>query len=340
MRFRLKLRPSLRGPASGVGIRSGTASRSIKESEVKSRALVVLLLLGAPSLVAGQLIGPNDFDYPPLPYEARFFYGPDSLQHADLRLPDGPGPHPVAVVLHGGCWQGWHRYRHIERVAEALTSAGWATWNLAHRQAVDSGGGWPGTFDDVAGGTDFLREAAQEYPLDLNTVVTIGHSAGGHLALWVAARPRIPEGSELYSATPLPIAGVVSLAGIPDLRTHFEQEPGPSGERSCGDGVTLLLGGTPASVPERYRQASPAALLPLGVPQLLLHGVEDLGIPVAQVEAYAQRARSSGDSVRLVTIPNAGHFELMAPTSSTWESSVKAPLLEFLSDVQARSRQP
>jgi len=299
-----------------------------------SRTLITAFLCVSPGLAAGQHLGPGDFDYPPIPYDARFSYGPDTLQHADLRLPAGPDPHPVAVVIHGGCWQGWHGYRQIERVAEALTKSGWATWNLSHRQAVDPGGGWPGTFEDVAAGTDFLRKAAEQYPLDLSTVVTIGHSAGGHLALWTAARHRLHEDSELYSADPLAIAGVVSLAGVADLRVHFAQEG-----RLCRDGVTLLMEGTPVTAPDHYAQGSPAELLPLRVPQLLLHGVDDPSVPIAHVEAYAELARRSGDRVRLVVIPDAGHFEVMAPTSPAWKASVDGPLFAFLSEVRAASGQ-
>jgi acetyl esterase/lipase len=290
--------------------------------------LVGALLL-APHGATAQLLGPGAFDYPPIEYDARIYYGPDTLQHADLRVPSGPGPHPVAVILHGGCWQGWHRYRQIEWVAEALTREGWATWNLSHRQVVDEGGGWTGTFDDVAAGIDTLRSVATSYSLDLSSVVTVGHSAGGHLALWAAARPLIPGDAPLHSTAPLPIAGVISLAGIPDLVEHFRQE-----SRLCQEGVTLLLGGTPASVPERYAQASPSEMLPLGVPQLLLHGTDDPSVPVRQVEAYAAEARSLGDQVELVVVQGAGHFEMMAPRSDTWRTSLIGPLRRFLNSLR------
>ena len=170
-----------------------------------------------------QHLGAEDFEFDAIPYQARIQYGPDKLQHADLRLPSGTGPFPVAVVIHGGCWSGLHRYQHVERVAQSLTKKGWASWNMSHRQAVDPGGGWPGTFLDIAAGIDSLRSEEAEYSLDLSTVVTIGHSAGGHLALWAATRTRIPVESDLYLPNPVSISGTVSLAGIADLEAHSKQ---------------------------------------------------------------------------------------------------------------------
>ncbi len=292
--------------------------------------LFQFLLIVAPQAVFGQYLGPGDFEFPPIDYDLRASYGAGEHQHGDLRLPEGPGPHPVAVVLHGGCWQGWHTYRHIERLAQKLTEHGWATWNLEHRQAIEEGGGWPGTFLDVGRGTDYLRKVAEDVPLDLSRVVAVGHSAGGHLALWLAARPGLSPDSELAMSDALPIAGAVSLGGVADLRAHFAQP-----ERLCGDGVVQLMGGAPEDVAGRYALGSPMELLPLGVPQLLLHGIDDPSVPVALVERYAQRASELGDSVELVIIDRAGHFEVMAPESDRWPS-VEEPLLRFLERIDRR----
>jgi hypothetical protein len=136
------------------------------------RALVFVLCATACS-ASRQYLGPNDFEHPPIPYDARIAYGPDSLQHGDLRLPQGPGPYPVAIVIHGGCWRAWHTHRHVERLAQTLTQAGWATWNLEYRAVDQPGGGWPGTLLDVGAGADHLREAAKRFPLDLNRVNTL-----------------------------------------------------------------------------------------------------------------------------------------------------------------------
>src|SRR5439155_8576098 len=142
----------------------------------------------------------------------------DSLQFGELRLPKGRGPFPVAIVIHGGCWRSDYDLKHVGPLAGALTERGIATWTIEYRRIGDPGGGWPGTFEDVAQAADHLRALARRYPLDLHHVVAIGHSAGGHLALWLAARPGLPPDAALASADPLPISGVVGLAAISDLR--------------------------------------------------------------------------------------------------------------------------
>jgi acetyl esterase/lipase len=276
-----------------------------------------------------QYLGPDDFEHPPIPYTARFAYGPDTLQHADLRLPKGTGPFPVAVVVHGGCWRAWHTCRHMEEVAQCLTDKGWATWNVEYRTVDRPGGGWPGTFLDVGAATDYLRELAAEFPVDLTHVVAVGHSAGGHLALWLAARPRIPSGTQLYLGDPLQMAGVVSLAGIPDLRRYYETQ-----NDACGEGVRLVVGGPPDSASSRYVEASPAELLPLRVPQLLIHGEADKNVPLVNAQTYARRAREHGDHLDLAVIPRAAHFELMAPRAKAWER-IEGPLVAFLASIHS-----
>src|SRR5438132_9320670 len=118
----------------------------------------------------------------------RIAYGPDRFQFGDLRLPSGSGPRPVAIVIHGGFWREKYDLEYIVPVCEALTAAGVVTWNLEYRRIGNAGGGWPGTFEDVAAGADHLHSLAHEFNLDLNRVIAIGHSAGGHLAFWLASR--------------------------------------------------------------------------------------------------------------------------------------------------------
>jgi acetyl esterase/lipase len=239
----------------------------------------------------------------------------DPLQFGDLRLPKGAGPFPVVVVIHGGCWVSrLATLQNTAALSDALRDAGVATWNVEYRRSDNMGGGWPGTFTDVADATDHIRALAKEHPLDLARVVVVGHSAGGHLALWAAARARIPPDSELFRASPLPVVGAVALGGPGDLRdfTTYAREV-------CGGPVVeQLMGGTPADVAVRYAHGSPAALLPLGVRQLLIVGADDGVMPERAREAYVARTRAAGDSVNAIVVPDAGHFEVIAPTSNAF----------------------
>jgi acetyl esterase/lipase len=229
-------------------------------------------------------------------------YGKEPQQIAELRLPKGTGPHPVVVVVHGGCWQAPWGLDHVRSLCAALTAEGLATWSLEYRRLGDPGGGWPGTFEDVARGADHLHEVAREHPLDLDRVVALGHSAGGHLALWLAGRHRLPRDNPLRGESPLRPAGVVSLAGIPDLREAARRNV-------CGDAIPQLLGGPPAS---------PIELLPLGAPQRLVCGRLDRIVPPDLASDYASAARRYGDSVEVEVIEGAGHFELVNPRSDAW----------------------
>lgn len=248
----------------------------------------------------------------------RLAYGTDSLQFGELRLPKGEGPFPVVVVVHGGCWLSQYNLQYMTHLSAALAEAGYATWNLEFRRVGDAGGGWPGTFLDVAQGTDYVKELAKRYPLDLKQVVVLGHSAGGHLALWLAARRNLPRKSELYTRKPLKVKGVVALAGIADLENYANDKG------SCNAAVPKLLGGMPAEVPDRYLQASPMHLLPLKVPQRLVQGELDPIVPVTQATAYASLARSKGDAAEVMLIPDTGHFDLVAPQSPAWGTVRKA----------------
>ncbi|WP_081764037.1 alpha/beta hydrolase [Sphingobium sp. Ant17] len=147
-------------------------------------------------------------------------YGPDPLQIGELRLPAGPDPFPVVMVIHGGCWtKGYETLAGTAPLASALTDKGVATWNIEYRQVGDTRGGWPGTFQDWGAALDHLRVLARTQPLDLKHVVTVGHSAGAHAALWLAARPRLPADSEVRGADPLKVSAAVAIDGPGDLRT-------------------------------------------------------------------------------------------------------------------------
>ncbi len=248
----------------------------------------------------------------------RLAYGDDSSQYGELRVPSGAGPHPVVVLVHGGCWREFSSASSIAPIADALKADGIATWSIEYRRLNQAGGGWPGTYLDVGRAVDHLRALAQPYHLDLGRVAVVGHSAGGHLAMWVAARTRIPAGTPLYQADPLPIRGVVDLDGAPDMAGAMPGLPLPS---ACGqDVVRAMLGGTPDSVPERYAQVSAIDMLPLGIPQVLIWGARDDQVPLAMAERYTRAARQAGDRVQLVVDSTAGHFEAASPRSSLWPS--------------------
>ncbi|MFL5734797.1 MAG: alpha/beta hydrolase family protein [Chloroflexia bacterium] len=259
---------------------------------------------------------------PPPPSGARLSYGPDEHHFGELRLPPGDGPHPTLIVIHGGFWRARYDLLHIGHLSAALTAAGFATWTIEYRRLGNPGGGYPGTFHDVAQATRHLTDLAPHHNLDLSRVATIGHSAGGHLAFWLAACHNIPPGDPLHVDNPLPLAGAISLAGVSDLRRAWEL--------GLSDTVVeQLLGGTPFQVPARYAAASPIELRPLGVPQTLIHGTEDDIVPYEISVRYHAAAQSTSDAVHLIPLPGAGHFEPIDPRSKEWptvESAVRSLL--------------
>jgi acetyl esterase/lipase len=278
---------------------------------------VFLAVSDLPILVAHQRTVRDLMGMPPAPADFRIPYGDDPHQFGQLRLPDGEGLFPVVIVIHGGCWMSQYDLHHISPLAAEITKMGFATWSLEYRRVGNDGGGWPGTFQDVADGSDHLRNLAQEFPLDLNRIITIGHSAGGHLALWVAARHKIPKQGSLCKKNPLPIQGVIALAGVGNLDL-------PNLQEICGGAILKLMGGTPAEVPERYAQGSPLELLPFGIPQILIQGAKDSIVPVESVRDYYRAAKKSGDKVDLVLLQEAGHFELVMPSTFAWPEVRKA----------------
>jgi acetyl esterase/lipase len=252
----------------------------------------------------------------------RLSYGDHPLQFGELRLPDGDGPHPVVIVIHGGCWLAEYDLGYISGLAAALTARGVATWSIEYRRVGDDGGGWPGTFDDVANAADYLEQIAPEFNLETDRVVTLGHSAGGHLALWLAGRRGLDDGDPFRGEAPLQVRGVVALAGIPDLAAYAAPE-------GCGAAVPGLLGGEPADLGERLRRSSPIAMVPLGVEQILVIGELDSIVPGYQATSFAASARRVGDAVEVIEIPDAGHFELVDPASAAFDA-VCSSVLRFL----------
>jgi acetyl esterase/lipase len=197
----------------------------------------------------------------------------------------------------------------VDRIVVDLGARGWAAWNLEYRRlGWRSSGGWPATFEDVAAGIDHLGRL--EESLDLTRVVAIGHSAGGHLALWAAARPGLPAGAPGGEPN-IRLAAAASQAGVADLREAARLGLSRRATES-------LLGGTPIKLPGRYDLASPIERLPLGVPQLLVHGDADDAVPISIARRYAERAAEAGDPCELVTLPGVGHFEHLDPDTDAW----------------------
>jgi acetyl esterase/lipase len=251
-------------------------------------------------------------------------------QIGELRVPSSGGPHPVVILIHGGCWTAeFSTIGVMGPMADALKAKGIATWNIEYRRLPQAGSGWPGTYLDVGRGVDYLRTIAVENHLDLTRVVVVGHSAGGHLAMWVAARSRLPKVSPVYLSDPLPIRGVIDLAGTADMEAFIPLE-----QHGCaGAVVEQMLGGKPDEVADHYAQASAIKMLPLGVPQILVWGQRDDIAPISLGETYTQTAKHSGDHARLVTLPEGGHFEIASPFSATWPA-VENEILSLLAKPQ------
>lgn len=237
----------------------------------------------------------------------RHHYAGGRDRYGELRVRAGTGsPAPVAVLIHGGFWRARYDLRLMDRLADDLVSRGWATWNLEYRRlGRRAGGGYPTTLDDVGSGIDHLAQLADDARLDLERVVAIGHSAGGHLAAWAATRP----------APRVRLCGVVAQAGVLDLRLAHELDLG-SGT------VAKFLGGPPGEVPDRYAAGSPADRLPLGVPVLLTHGADDRVVPPLVSERFAAAARAAGDDVALVNLPGEAHMGHLDPENPLWQAVV------------------
>jgi acetyl esterase/lipase len=237
---------------------------------------------------------------PPPKADARIAYGKDPLQFGDLRLPAGKGPHVTVIFVHGGFWRAAYNLDHAGRACAALAKAGVATWSIEYRRIGNPGGGWPGTLDDVLNGAEHIVRIAPRYNLDLHRLLGAGHSAGGQLILWLAAQRAID------------LRGVIPLAAVTDLRRAWAMQLG-------GGVVGEFLGGPPDRVPQHYDAASPMQLLPISVPQRLIHGTADNVVPFEFSERFAKKSQNA----KLIPLKGAGHFELIDPRTREWETVQK-----------------
>jgi acetyl esterase/lipase len=288
---------------------------------------VCLLPLLAQAQSESRLMTPQDLMALPVkPPDQVLRYGSEPSQYGELRVPEGAGPHPVVVLVHGGCFRKeFADTKSIGAMADAFKREGIASWSIEYRRLPEPGSGWPGTYLDVATAADHLSALAPRFKLDLKRVVFLGHSAGAHLAHWAAARSRLEPGSELFSAKPLIPAGVVNLAGRMDMTVDIDDYEAP-----CGAPVIRkLLGGMPGEVPARYAQVSLPGLLPLRVRQVMIWGSRENFVPEARARRHVAAARAAGDEAELLIVPGAGHFETASPKSSAWPvvlSSVRSLL--------------
>ena len=275
------------------------------------------LLLAQPAQAAAPMTWPDLLGRPRPQPTRTIAYGDDPNQVADLWVPTGKGPFPVVVMIHGGCWQASiTNHSYMNYAAEDLRRRGIAVWNIEYRAVDQAGGGYPGTFRDVGAAIDRLELEAPHDAITMKRVVVLGHSAGGHLALWAAARYKLPAQSSLHWAAPQPISGVVDIAGIPNLKTDTGT--------ACGAEVLRKLTGSPShNRPDVYADTSPAALLPLGPPQVVIHGAQDTTVPPAVGQAYVAAARAAGDQVDFRSPPG-GHVEEVTPGQPAWGEAVAA----------------
>ncbi len=261
---------------------------------------------------------------PVLPADYRIHYGPDPSHFGDLWLPHaGAGVlHPVIVFFHGGWWKSEYDLGYAGHLCAALKREGIATWSVEYRRVGSTGGGWPMTFLDAAAGFDFLSTLARNYPLDLSCVLTMGHSAGGHLAFWMAGRPHIAPDNELFMGGPdIPLRAAISLAGAVDLRLTIDLS-GSSTFAHDREEVYRLMGGRPQDVPERYHAGNPGDLLPFQTPQILIQGTEDDQIPPELPLRWAEMSKRMGSRALVNILPRADHFDVVDPTSSAWRTVI------------------
>jgi acetyl esterase/lipase len=245
---------------------------------------------------------------------ARFPYGEAPSQYAELYLPPGAGPHPVVVLVHGGCWTvKFGGITQMRDAANALAAEGIAVWNVEYRRVDEAGGGYPGTYQDMTAALEKLADVAPAYKLDIARLAAVGHSAGGQLVQWMAGRARLPEGSPLRGAHRLEVRKVVSLGGLADLRHEADLI-----RKSCGRETAQLAGTPSASRPDVFSDTNAAELAPNGSSTWLVTGELDTVSPPRAAHDYARRARAAGDAAEVVILPEAGHYDEVAASSPAW----------------------
>jgi acetyl esterase/lipase len=266
----------------------------------------------------------NILSLPVLAADHRIAYGPDPSQFGDLWIPDqAHGLFPVVVFFHGGWWKSDYDLGYAGRLCAAMKREGIATWSVEYRRVGNTGGGWPMTFLDAAAGFDFLETLAKTYPIDQSRILSMGHSAGGHLAFWIAGRHHIDRSSAVFCRQPkLHPRGAISLAGAVDLRLTIDLS-GNSIFAHDRDEVCALMGGWPKELPKRYKGGNPGDLLPFQAPQILIQGTADDQIPPELPGRWAAMSRRLGSEATVMMIPWASHFDVVDPASAAGEIVVR-----------------
>jgi acetyl esterase/lipase len=224
------------------------------------------------------------------------------------------------VLVHGGCWtKEFGGITQLRNMAGALAARGIAVWNVEYRRVDEAGGGYPGTYQDMNAALDLLARTARDHPLDLDRLVAVGHSAGGQLVQWLAARPRIPATSPLYQAHPVPVRHVVSLGGLADLRREAALL-----KTSCERDIVELAGTPSAARPDVFSDTNAGDLMPNGSRTILVTGELDTISPPRVAHDFAARARAAGDTAEVVILPGASHYDEVAATSGAWPRVLRA----------------
>ncbi len=280
---------------------------------MKLRSLILSAVLPAAASAAPMQLADYMALSGPAP-DAHVAYGPAPSQYAELFLPQGAGPFPVAVLVHGGCWTAkFGGITQLRNMAGALRERGIAVWNVEYRRVDEAGGGYPGMYQDMHAALDTLQAQAGAHRLDLGRVVAVGHSAGGQLVQWIAGRERIPAGSVLHRKQMLPVRAVVSLGGLADLRRERELI-----KANCGRDTPELAGTPSKDRPDVYADTNAAELLPNGSHTILVTGELDTISPPRVAHDYAARAQAAGDRAEVVILPGASHYDEVAATSPAW----------------------
>ena len=255
--------------------------------------------------------------FPKVEADFRYAYGSGSQQFGELSLPRSAPPHPVVILVHGGGYREIYGLSPLGSLVASLADDGFAVWNIEYRRH-GNGGDFPRMFLDVAAAADFLRQMADDHNLNLDQVISMGHSAGGHLALWLAARHRIERSSPLFIERPAAVYAALALAPVGDIARL-------AAGVSDSDALLTVMGGRPEDAPDNYRFGSPSELLPLGKPQTIIVGSEDTDI-LDNSRAYVDAAVAAGDAPRLTVLPDVGHFEVVSVQSPAWDEVRRAAI--------------